>query len=153
MPKDTSLWNPPVLFHFKVEFQWTDNSRTSASFAEVDGLGHDLVFSGSSKTDDRFPGFPTDVKVEDVVLKRSLEPLDEKISQWVTTCFDFLNTGWIEPCRVIITLLDGESKIAACWTCLHAIPVKWKLNPLNASESKIAIESITLKHTKLIRSR
>lgn len=153
MPQDTSIWKPPVLFHFKVEFQWTDNSRTSASFAEVDGLGHDLVFSGSSKTDDRFPGLPTEVKVEDVVLKRSLEPLDEKISHWVKDSFNFLNTGWIEPCRVIITLLDSESKIAACWICLHAIPVKWKLNPLNASESKIAIESITLKHTKLIRSR
>lgn len=43
MAPDSKTWKPPVAFHFQVEFQWEGN-KASASFAEVDGLGQELVF-------------------------------------------------------------------------------------------------------------
>lgn len=42
MAPDSKTWKPPVLFHFSVEFQW-GKDKASASFAEVDGLGQELV--------------------------------------------------------------------------------------------------------------
>lgn len=150
MAPDSNTWKPPVLFHFSVEFQWADNSRSSASFAEVEGLSQEIVFSNST---DGMPELPMDVKVANITLKRSLEPLNEKISQWVSQCFNFLNTGWITPCKLIVSLLDEGGEAIAAWTCIHAVPFKWNLNPLNASESRIAIESLTLRYTELIRNK
>jgi len=153
MIPDSKTWTPPVLFHFSVEFQWADNSRSSASFAEVEGLGQEIVLSGKTDGTDSLPGFPTDVRVPDLTLKRSLEPLDEKISQWIDRSFNFLNTGWIEPCKMIVCLLDEDCRATAAWVCMHAIPLKWALRALDASESKIAIETLTLRYTRLIRSK
>lgn len=153
MIPDSKTWKPPVLFHFSVEFQWKDNSRASASFAEVDGLGQELVFSEKTEGTEALPGFPTNVKVLELTLKRSLEPLNEKIGQWINESFNFLNTGWIEPCKLIVCLLDENGEPVAAWVCMYAVPLQWKLNPLNASESKIAIETLTLRYTKLIRSK
>lgn len=153
MTPDSNTWKPPVLFRFSVEFQWADNSRSSASFAEVDGLSQQIVFSGKAERADSMPGFPTDVQVPDITLKRSLEPLDEKIGRWIGDSFDFLNTGWIEPCKLIVCLLDEQGKAAAAWVCLQAIPLKWRLDRLDASKSAIAIETLTLRYTQLIRSK
>lgn len=147
-------WNPPVAFHFRVVFQWEDNDRASASFAEVDGLSQELALtSADGWGKDGFPGLPTDVKVSDITLNRSLEPLDERITKWVTQSFNVLNSGWIDPCRLIISLLDEEGKATAAWLCMRAIPVKWKLGALNASESKLAVESITIRSTSLKRTK
>jgi len=154
MPQDTSIWKPPVLFHFKVEFQWTDNSRTSASFEEVDGLGQSLSLSSQAQRSKDGQMLVEGVSVDDLVLKRAIEPIDDRISGWVKECFSFLNVGWIRICNVSVSLLgeDGSEELAR-WKCLRAVPVKWKMNPLNASESKIAIETLTLKYKELIREK
>lgn len=151
MSSGNNTWNPPVLFHFRVDFQWK-TGKASASFAEVDGLGQELVLDGQTAKNSSTPGYPKDVKPEDIVLKRAIEPLNEIITAWLKDCFNFQDTGWIETCTVIISLLDENNKITARWVCVRAIPTKWKVNGLNASKSEIAVESITLKHTKLIRN-
>lgn len=148
MAPDSKTWKPPVLFHFSVEFQW-GKDKSSASFAEVDGLGQELVLeSGSHKV-----SLPIEVKVTDITLKRAIEPINEKITVWVKNTFRFLYGAKIKPCTLLISLLDENGKIAARWTCDWAYPVKWTVNPLNASESKIAIESITLRYKSLRRSK
>jgi len=153
MTPDSKRWTPPVSFHFSVEFQWADNSRSSASFAEVEGLGQEIVLSGNVARAEALPGFPTEVKMPDITLKRSLEPLSEKISQWLNRSFNFLDNGWIEPCKLVVCLLDKEGGATAAWVCMQAVPLKWTLHPLNASESRLAIESLTLRYTRLIRSK
>lgn len=56
MAPDSKTWKPPVAFHFQVEFQWEGN-KASASFAEVDGLGQELVFeNGKDQAGIRLPG-------------------------------------------------------------------------------------------------
>ena len=45
MASDSNTWNPPVLFHFRVDFQWKGGDKASASFAEVDGLSQELVLA------------------------------------------------------------------------------------------------------------
>ena len=152
-PGNKNPWIPPVTFHFRVEFQWEGNDRASASFSEVDGLGQELVLGGEAKRMDSFPGLPTDLKVSDITLSRSLEPLNERITQWFVQGFNVFDEGWIAPCLLIISLLDEKGEATAVWECLRAIPFRWKLSPLNASESKLAVESLTIRCTTLKRSK
>lgn len=93
------------------------------------------------------------LKPSDIVLKRALEPFDDKIAAWLKECFSFQYTGWIEPRVVIVSLLDEKKNIMARWICERAILVKWSLAPLNASESKVATETITLRSTKIRRTK
>lgn len=143
-------WTPPVLFRFSVDFQW-GGARASASFAEVDGLGQELLLDAATAKSERAPGYPRSVQAEELVLKRALEPLNERITAWLSSCFDFLDTGWIEPCTVIVTLLDESDRAAARWVAVRAIPTKWRAGGFSATESKIAAETITLRPAKLIR--
>lgn len=146
MIPDSKTWKPPVLFHFSVEFQW-EGRKASASFAEVDGLGQELVFGQDAWE------LPVGVKVPHITLKRALDPIDEPITVWVKNSFRFLYGARIKPCTLLITLLDEAGKPAAKWICEWAFPVKWTVSPLNASESKIAVETITLQYKSLRRSK
>ena len=150
MAPDSKTWKPPVAFHFQVEFQWEGN-KASASFAEVDGLGQELVFENGK--DQAGIRLPEDVRVNDLVLRRALEAINEKITAWVKNTFRFKYGEKIKPCNMTVTLLDEKNKIAASWICTRVIPVKWSMAPLNASESKIAIETITLKYEEIRRSK
>ena len=150
MAPDSKTWKPPVAFHFQVEFQWEGN-KASASFAEVDGLGQELVFENVK--DQAGIRLPEDVRVNDLVLRRALEAINEKITAWVKNTFRFKYGAKIKPCNMTVTLLDEKNKIAASWICTRVIPVKWSMAPLNASESKIAIETITLKYEEIRRSK
>lgn len=147
MAPDSRTWTPPVLFHFSVEFQWK-SSKASASFAEVDGLGQELVFENIGDSSVLVSG----VKTSDVVLKRALEPLNERITVWIKNTFRFQYGARIKPCNMIVSLLDERGDMMAGWICERAFPVKWSVDTLNASESKIAVESITLHYDTLRRS-
>lgn len=150
MASGDNTWNPPVLFHFSVEFQWSETKdKASASFAEVDGLSQELVFEKKSGNME----LPSEVKVTDITLKRAIEPVNERITVWVKNTFRFLYGAKIKPCTLLISLLDENNKIVARWVCDRAFPVKWTVGPLNASESKIAVETITLRYKSLRRSK
>lgn len=150
MASGDNTWNPPVLFHFSVEFQWSETKdKASASFAEVDGLSQEFVLEKKSGNME----LPSEVKVTDITLKRAIEPVNEKITVWVKNTFRFLYGAKIKPCTLLISLLDENNKIVARWVCDRAFPVKWTVGPLNASESKIAVETITLRYKSLRRSK
>jgi phage tail-like protein len=151
MAQNNTTWKPPVSFHFRVDFQWGTN-KASASFLEVDGLGQSLKTVPQAGRKEETMQLPNNIENEDIVLKRAIEPLSEPLTKWIAGCFNFLDGGKIEPCTIIISLLDENRKAVARWVCLRAIPFKWKVNPLEAKESKIAVETLTLKHTKLIRN-
>lgn len=148
MTPDSNTWKPPVLFYFKVDFQWKGGDQASASFAEVDGLSQEFVFT---KREDN-PELPEDVKHTDITLKRALEPVDEKITTWVNNAFRFKEGIKITPCTLLIYLLDEQNAIVATWTCEWTFPIKWSINPMNAAESKLAIENITLRYKSLRRT-
>lgn len=149
----SDAWIPPVAFHFRVEFQWDDNSRASASFSEVDGLCQELLFEERKMDSDNTPGYPKGVKIQDITLKRSLEPIDEVISKWVQDAFNVFYSGWIAPCTLIVSLLDESGNATAAWEFQRVIPFRWKLGTLSASESKLAVESLTLRFSRLTRTK
>jgi len=153
MASDSKTWKPPVLFRFSVEFQW-GKDKASASFAEVDGLGQSLELSPQTGRDNGGQMLVKGVNVDELVLKRAIEPLSDEITGWIKECFGFLDGGWIRICDISVSLLDEDgTRELARWKCLRAVPVKWKLAPLNASESKVAIETLSLKYKELIREK
>jgi len=149
MPSDGNTWDPPVIFRFQVEFQKNGN-KASASFAEVDALEQELVFSSGGETGSELP---SGVRMRNITLKRALEPLNEQITVWIKNTFRFRFTGKVEPRNMTVSLLDAQNKVVASWICERALPVKWSVSPLNASDSRIAIETITLQCEDIRRNR
>ena len=152
---DDKNWTPPVNFYFRVEFQWgSSNDKTVASFLEVSGLDEEVAVE-AVKSNIEGGMRPTGrIKHGNIVLKRPLKYLNEDIRKWVKECFSFtLGDNRIRPCLVIISLLNPEGKPCAGWECSRAFPVKWSLDPMNSSESKLAIESLTLCYSRLSRRR
>lgn len=151
MADDHDSWRSPVGFHFSVAFL-LGGAQVSASFSEVDGLSQEMEFGVRSRKSSGRAYFPKEIKVSSLVLKRALTPLDDRLTAWIRKNFSFLKDGRIEPCdKVIVSLLDENHDPVAGWECRWVIPVKWQLSPLDSSQSKIAIETLTLKYKELER--
>ncbi len=147
-------WSLPVAFYFQVQFHW-EGQGVSGSFMEVSGLGQEIVM-------DKFPQsgndgiklqLPQEVKPGNIILKRPITPLDEKIVEWVNECFRFAIDGWISPCVLTVCLMDERQESLARWTCSHVIPVKWDLGTLNSMENKLVIETLTMNYNLLERTK
>lgn len=147
MPEgNNSTWIPPVNFYFSVGFQW-GSRKTTASFMEVSGLEFEMVTQTIKPLGDEGGQILAtgEIKHSNIILKRPLEPLDKEIAKWAKECFSFMvGTNKIRPCLLIISLLGADGKPYASWECTQAFPVKWSLSPMNALESKLSIETLTL---------
>ena len=151
MSANTNNWALPVLFHFSVVFK-LPSGDVIASFRTVSGIEQVLELQQQAQQGDNDLWLPTGVSHSDIVHARALEPLSDNINTWVTDCITFKETNKkIEPCTLIISLLDEQNDPISSWECLRAIPYKWKLDDLNAENSSLAIETLTLKHSKLRR--
>ena len=144
MSANTNNWAPPVQFHFSVVFK-LPSGDTAASFRSVSGIDQTLALQQQAQQGNNDLWLPTGVSHSDIVLSRALEPL--YVSTWVNDCMSFKETDKkIEPCTLIISLLDEQKNPVASWECQRAVPHKCKLDDLNAESSGLAIESITI-HT------
>nr|DAS72305.1 MAG TPA: tail tube protein [Caudoviricetes sp.] len=151
MANNPDSWHSPVGFHFSVAFLLED-AQVSASFSEVDGLSQEMGFGARGRKSSGNADYPKEIKVSSLVLKRALTPLDDKVAAWIRKNFNFLKNGRIVPCsKIIVSLLDENRNPIAGWECRWVIPVKWQLSPLDSSQSKIAVETLTLKYKELER--
>lgn len=154
MTSKNNSWLPPVTFYFQVQFHW-GSQHVSASFLEVSGLDQEMVIEESDLTgnDGAKIKLPKNVKQGDIILKRPVEPLDDKITKWVNDCFAFTVNGWISPCMLVIFLMNAERQSVACWTCSRAYPVKWGMGAFDAQKSELAVETLTLTYNYLERKK
>lgn len=146
-------WIPPVSFYFNVVFQWGSQQAT-ASFMEVSGLEMSMTTKKIHPLgDDGGQLLPTgEINHSNIVLKRPLEAIDKEIAKWVKECFSFMiGNNKIRPCLLLISLLDPDNQPYASWKCSQAFPIKWSLSPMNSEESKLSIETLTLKCKTLER--
>lgn len=152
MAENGNSWLPPLEFYFSVEFQW-GSRHVKASFMEVSGLSVTLEADPVSQqsNDATWINLPRQVKPDNIVLKRPLEPLSEEITQWVKKCLSYAVSGWINPCLLTISLLNVKHEIVAAWTCAMAYPVKYEVSSFNAGESKLVMETLTLKCSRTER--
>lgn len=145
-------WSYPLGFIFHAEFQW-GSDHAAASFMEISGLDQEMVFQETQQQGDdgAWLKLPRQVKHGNLVLKRPLEPLSEKITEWVKSCLAFSRNGWINPSLLVITLCNERGEVAASWECSRAFPIKWGLSALDSQKSGLAIETLTLNYNILER--
>lgn len=146
-------WIPPVSFYFNVVFKW-GSQQTTASFMEVSGLDMEMTTTEIKPLgDDGGQMLATgEIKYSNIVLKRPLRAIDKEIDKWVKECFSFMvGKNKIRPCLLIISLLDSDNNPYASWQCMQVFPIKWSLSPMNAEESKLSIETLTLTYKTLER--
>jgi len=137
-----STYYPPVSFHFKVEFTGISAQATDTQFQSVSGLSVDIeteefAEGGENKFKHKFP---VRTKFPNLVLKRGMVA-DSKLIQW---CRDAIESFQFKPIDLTVKLLNEAHKPLVTWNVVHAYPVKWAVEDLNAEENKLSIETIEL---------
>lgn len=130
---------PPVGFHFKVEF---NHIKGEFQFQSVTGLSVELETEKVAEGgENRFKHtLPVRTRSPNLVLKRGLM-VNSELADW---CKKAMESFEIIPAGVTVTLLNEKHEPLVTWNVVHAWPVKWSVDDLNAMESKIVIESIEL---------
>lgn len=141
-------------FYFQVQFH-LGSQHITASFSEVSGLDQEIVLQELNQAgDDGIKvKIPKEVTHGNITMKRALEPISEDLSAWVSRCFNYATNGRIEPCNLVISLLDSSANPLACWNCTHAYPIKWNLGTLNGTGNNLAIETMTITYNRLERKK
>ncbi|HEV3412115.1 MAG TPA: phage tail protein [Puia sp.] len=136
---------PLTGFHFLVTFELSP-IPIDMTFQEVSGLSVEAQYDpyksgGQNGFEYRLPVRP---KYSDLVLKRGY-PLVSGISAWMIDAFENYN---YQPTNLVIALLDEEHIPVSSWYVINALPVKWDLSSFNAEESRLAIETMTLRYDR-----
>ena len=137
-------WIHPVSSYFRVVID-----GLATAFNEVSGIDttveSERVVSGGD--DSHCYYVPTKKTYGDLVLKRGMLKVIDPFFLWCKECINApLKTGRIQPKLIVVMLLDESDCPVASWTFSEAYPIKWKIQPLNAEKSEVAIESVTLKY-------
>ncbi|NQU53540.1 MAG: phage tail protein [Bacteroidetes bacterium] len=134
-----SNYNPPLGFHFRVEFA---NIKGEFQFQSVSGLTVNLTTEEIAEGgENRFKHkLPVKTSFPNLVLKRGLL-VDSALIKWCRKAVEDFN---ITPTDITISLLNEKHEPLMTWNVVHAYPVKWATADFNAEESKMVIETIEL---------
>ena len=133
---------PPVGFHFMVEFPEISSNSSDNRFQSVGGLTVDIDTEEIAEGgENRFKHkVPVRSKYPNLVLKRGIL-IDSDVINWVRKAVENFE---FKPTSVVVKLLNEKHEPLISWNIVHAYPVKWNLEDLNAEESKLAIETLEL---------
>ena len=135
---------PLTGFHFLVVFEIFPQVPNDASFQEVTGLSVNVGLDtynegGENRFTHRLPGRNT---YSDLVLKRGMS-LVSGLTAW---CLDSIENFNYQPTNLLISLLNEDHLPVSSWYVTNAIPINYEISGLNAEQSQIVIESITLRY-------
>lgn len=86
--------------------------------------------------------YPGSTKYSDIQLSRAACADSQTVQQWLTTC-SISTQKWSGT----IYLANSEQQAVVSWNLYNVMPLSWKLEtPLDASQSKVAIETLSLAH-------
>jgi len=144
------IYYPPVSFYFEVKVLGTPRSpwvetEIDASFQEVSGLDRELELQPLPEGgENRFTHqLPKRGKHPNLVLKRGLVSQKSSLADWAekTVASDF--SVPVQPRTLVVSLL-GAKQALVVWTFTNAFPVKWTTSSFNATEGKIAVETLEM---------
>ncbi len=134
---DTHTKNYITTNHFYVEI----GSSIVACFSECSGLGvqikKDVYFEGGVNDQQRIT--LGHAEFSDVTLKRGVTD-DPTFSQWLSEVFKQTS----QRRNVNILVFNQAGELMKSWTLIGAIPIGWKISPLQADGNSVAIEELTL---------
>lgn len=134
---------PPWGFYYRVEFGFSKN-KDDVRFQTVSGLSVEYdIEEYKEGGENRFTHkLPVRTKYADLVLKRGMLTGSE-VFDWFFRAFrdrDF------KPTDLNIVLLNEKGEPLRTWKVAHAVPKKWQVSDLNASENSLVIETLELSY-------
>lgn len=144
----------PVVFYFRVKFQGNPPIGEVA-FKSVTGLDieletEELREGGVNEFEHKLP---KQVKHGNLILKRAMMPVENNLGNWIKEIIETPFGKPIQPRSVEITLLNESGDPMYYWTCQNAYPVKWNTEGFDSEKNEIAIETLELVYTQLIRGQ
>jgi phage tail-like protein len=135
---------PPGGFHFLVTFELPKNVTDDTRFQEVSGLDVEMEMESFTEGgQNRFTWqLPKRARYSDITLKRGML-IQSPLISW---CRDALENFLFLPANLTISLLNDQHAPIMSWYVVSAIPKKWSMSGLNASENSIVVESLTLSY-------
>ena len=132
---------PPWSFYYKVEFSISKN-KNDMRFQTVSGLSVEYDMEEFKEGgENRFTHkLPLRTKFADLVLKRGML-VDSEVTQW---CLAAFRDREFKPSDISIILMNEKSEPLRTWNIVHAIPKKWIVTDLNASDNTIVVETMEL---------
>lgn len=137
--------SPLVGFYFRVFFQFQPIMNIDGSFQSVSGLKATLETEAIAEGGiNRYKHqLPLRTSYQDLVLKRGMVSNLSVLTKW---CALALEDYVFAPVDLTVLLMNENSMVSKGWYISHAIPVSYEIGEFNAEESKLVIESITLKY-------
>jgi phage tail-like protein len=136
---------PPVGFHFRAEFKFSDQrAKAEINFQEVSGLNKEMTTEDFTEGgENRFVyRFPKGTKYPNLVLKRGMKA-DSKIIDWVRDTIDNFD---FSPVDITVTLLNPNHDPLVAWEFIKCWPIKWSTSDLKAQENAVVIETLELNY-------
>jgi phage tail-like protein len=133
---------PPWGFYFKVVFNTISADTNDVRFQSVSGLSVEYDYESYKEGgENRFEHkLPVRTKYADLVLKRGML-LDSNVIKWFLDAF---NNRIFKPATISVNLMNEKSEPLRSWSVVDAIPKRWLVSDLNASENGIVIETMEL---------
>lgn len=146
--------DPPVAFHFAVLFGST-TSEQEAQFREVSGIESEMdLESVVEGGENRFVHqLPKAVKHPRLVLKRGISANGSRLVTWCKKTLERGLAQRIETQVVQVQLLGATSQPLRAWAFDNAYPVKWSFDSLEAKKNEVAIETIELVYTRVLKMK
>jgi|KBSMisStaDraftv2_1062788.scaffolds.fasta_scaffold01805_9 phage tail-like protein len=137
---------PLTGFHFAVVFEIFPQLPNDIGFQDVTGLSVSIDVDtdtykegGENRFVHRLPGR---TKYSDLILKRGVS----LVSGIVAWCQDAIENFNFQPTNLTISLLNEDHLPVNSWYVVNAIPIKYDISGINAEQSQVLIESITLRY-------
>lgn len=144
---------PLPAFHFKVGFVAT-LGMLDTSFQEVSGISSEVETEPVVEGGNQYVRhLPKSVKHPNLVLKRGIAPITSPLVIWCRAIMEANFMVPIVPMPLGVQLLNERNLPVRGWLFADAYPVKWEIEPFNATKNEVAIEKIELTYmysTRLI---
>lgn len=138
-----SDYYPPWGFYYQVKFGISQN-KNDARFQTVSGLSVEYDMEEYKEGgENRFVHkLPVRTKYADLALKRGMLT-DSEVIKWFLNAF---RDREFKPTEVSIILMNEKGEPLRTWNVVNAIPRKWVISDLNASENSVVIETMELSY-------
>ncbi|MEM9214359.1 MAG: phage tail protein [Cyanobacteria bacterium P01_F01_bin.150] len=148
LPQLPNYQNPPVGCYFMVVFfiGGTIPNPLDIRFQSVSGIKStieiDTITEGGENLFEH--RLPKRVKYNDLILKRGMvmgSPLNIEFNI-------AMSLMQASPSNVLVMLLNPDDVPIASWLFLNAFPKEWAVSDLNAQQSEVVIDTMTLAYTR-----
>lgn len=156
----SDIYYPPGGFYFSVAVFGRNGGiaplggDADAAFQEASGMDvrvdtEEVVEGGENRFVHRLPKA---AKYSNLVLKRGVVATESALLKWVADNAGTRLSTPIETKNVVVSLLNPSGNPLVAWAFANAWPVRAQIAPLNATDSRVLIETVELSYNYYTRT-